>query len=148
MTFYKASDITDFEFMDIGDPADNGSGGGNYIIDSTQDYLMLAMSQPIGTERGGYLSVFTNVEYKHNNVWFPLVRPDHTRRVFEDALEIAGQVPAVHENPFHIKDIFNWIGRHKNQIQSTISMGAQALGGARYEGYANKANSFLDIWFK
>lgn len=148
MTFYKPTDIKDLEFRDIGDPADGGSGGGNYEIDSDQDYLMIAMSQPVIGERGGYVSVFTNVEYKHNNVWFPLIHPDHTRRVFEDALEIIASVPQTHENPFHIKDIFKWIGQHKGQIQQTISQGASAFGGARAEGYANRANQFLDIWFK
>lgn len=146
--FYKSADISDWSFQDVGDPVDNTSGGGNYIIDSEQDYLAISMSQPVTNERGGYVSVFTNVEYRHNSVWFPLIRPNHTRRVFEDALEIIAGIPQVHENPFHIKDIFKWIGQHKGQIQQTISSGASAFGGARAEGYANRANQFLDIWFK
>lgn len=144
--FWKSTDAVDWEYLEVSGDSTEGESS-YYEIDSDSDYLMIMTKIPEAAGRAGYWTVFTDVQYRHDSVWFPTAYPDHDRKTFELALEIQGRVPQWHGNPFHIKDIFKWIGQHKGQIQNTISMGAQMLG-VRAEGYANKANSFLDIWFK
>lgn len=144
--FWKSTDPLDWEYLEVsGDTAEGESG--YYEIDSDSDYLMIMTKIPQAAGRAGYWTVFSDVQYRHDSVWFPTGYPNHDRRTFEDALEIQGRVPQWHCNPFHIKDIFKWIGQHKGQIQKSISMGAGMIG-PQAEGYANRANSFLDIWFK
>jgi hypothetical protein len=145
--FWKSTDLDDWKLEEVGDSQDGSSGGGNYIIDGDSDFLALCMQLNAAAGRSGYWSVFTAVEYRHNSVWFPVVRPNHTRKVFEDALEIVGRIPFLHCNPFHINDIFKWIGQHKQQIQNTITM-AGGFGGMQGSYGAAQANKFLDIWFR
>jgi len=146
--FWKSSDPSDWNYMQIGSAVPGGSGGANYKINGGSDYLALCQKQAAANGRGGYWTVFSDVQYRHESVWFPQQYPDHDRRTFELALELQGRLPQMHCNPFHIKDIFKWIGAHKGQIQQSVSQGASAFGGARASGYANEFNKFLDVWFK
>lgn len=147
--FWKSTDIRDWEFADIGDPAGNvgASGGSNYLIDADQDFLVMCVQQPDVNQRSGYVSLFSDVEFRHSSVWLPQTRPSHSRRVFEEALEIQGKVPFLHCNPFHVSDIFKWIGNHKNAIKGTIS-GIGNMSGAQGSMVADRANQFLDLWIK
>lgn len=142
--FWKSTDAVDWEYLEVGY---EGGQTGYYEIDSDSDYLMIMTKIPGSEGRAGYWTVFTDVQYRHDSVWFPTEYPTHDRKTFELALEIQSRVPQWHCNPFHIKDIFKWIGQHKNQIQQSVSMGAELMG-PRAAGYGNIANKFLDVWFK
>jgi len=144
--FWKSTDPLDWEYLEVGD-SDGGTSPSSYTIDSDSDYLAICLTIPIADGRAGYWTVFSDVQYRHNSVWHPMSFPDHNRRTFEYALEIQSRVPQVHSNPFHIKDIFKWIGQHKGQINSTIDLANQASGN-RLGQFASPAKSFLDIWFK
>lgn len=142
--FWKSTDPVDWEYLEVGY---EGGMTGYYEIDSDSDYLMIMTKIPGVDGRAGYWTVFTDVQYRHDSVWFPTEYPTHDRKTFELALEIQSRVPQWHCNPFHIKDIFKWIGNHKNQIQKTITMGAELMG-PRAAGYGQIGNKFLDVWFQ
>jgi len=130
----------------VGD-SDGGSSPSSYEIQSDSDYLAICLTIPTVDGRAGYWTVFSDVQYRHNSVWHGMGFPDHNRRTFEAALEIQARVPQVHCNPFHIKDIFKWIGQHKGQLNSTMDLGNQ-ISGNRLGQFVTPAKNFLDIWFK
>lgn len=143
--FWKSTDAVDWEYLDVA--FDDDGCNGYYEIDANSDYLMIMTKIPGAAGRAGYWTVFTDIQFRHDSVWLPTEYPTHDRKTFELALEIQSRVPQWHCNPFHIKDIFKWIGNHKNQIQKSITMGAELMG-PRAAGYGNIANKFLDVWFQ
>jgi hypothetical protein len=144
--FWKSTDPLDWEYLEVGD-ADGGSSPSSYVIQANSDYLAISLTQPTAAGRVGYWTVFSDAQYRHDSMWLPMRYPDHNRRTFEMALEIQARVPQVHCNPFHIKDIFKWIGGNKGKLNSTMDMINQVTGN-RAGQFITPAKQFLDIWFK
>lgn len=144
--FWKSTDPMDWEYLEVGN-ADGGNSPSSYVIQANSDYLAISLQQPQADGRAGYWTIFSDAQYRHDSVWLPQRFPDHNRHTFEMALEIQARVPQVHSNPFHIKDIFKWIGSNKGKIGSTLDMVNQAMGN-RGGQFITPAKQFLDIWFK
>lgn len=144
--FFKTSAPTDFQFLDVGDPEEDDEGS-CYEIYGASDYLAVTLSIPAVAGRSGYWSVFTDVESRQDSVWFGTGRPGHNRATFEMAIELQSGLPQIHCNPFHIKDIFKWIGKHKGQINGTLDLVNQASG-FRASPFITPAKGFMDLWFK
>lgn len=144
--FWKSTDPVDWEYLEVGE-ANGATSPSSYKIQSDSDYLAVSLSQPQQNGRAGYFTVFSDVQYRHDSVWFPLRFPDHNRRTFEMALEIQARVPQVHCNPFHIKDIFKFIGNNRGKINSSLDV-INDLTNQRAGVVTAPIKKFLDIWFK
>lgn len=145
--FWKSTAMSDWEYLESGAVADGYIDMEPFDLQSKSDYLAIGLNIPTANGRAGYWSVLTDVQFRHSSVWYPQRFPDHNRRTFELALEIQARTPQVHENPFHIKDIFKWIGGNKGNINQTMDLG-QDIFGSRAQQFIQPAKKFLDIWFK
>lgn len=144
--FWKSSAPRDWDYINVGG-AEEDTGISTYPLFPDSDYLMVCVKVPQAVGRAGYWTIFSDSEQRHESVWFAEGYPNHERRVFERALEIQSRVPQWHENPFHIKDIFKWIGRNKERIKKTSSFAGQ-FGGAQGYAASNGLNDLIDIWFQ
>lgn len=146
--FWKSTSPKDWEYIDVGGPEDTDDTT-CYQLYGGSDYLAVALSINNASGRGGYWSIFSDTQARQDSVWFGTGYPDHTRATFQEALELQSRIPQVHCNPFHIKDIFKWVGAHKGQLlKSAHTINELAGGGARGYAAINGAEKFLNIWFK
>lgn len=142
--FWKSSAPKDWDYLDVGG-AEEDTGISSYPLYGS-DYLMICVNVPHAAGRAGYWTIFSDTEQRHESVWFGEGYPAHERRTFERALEIQSRVPQWHENPFHIKDIFKWIGRNKERLKKTADL-INSSSGYRAAPITEPLSALLDTWF-
>jgi hypothetical protein len=143
--FWKSTCVADWEYLETGGSND-ATGSSSYELYAHSDTLIMCVKIPNKLGRAGYLSVFSATEQRHESPWFGDGFPTHERRHFERALEIQGRMPQWHENPFHISDIFKWIGKNKEKIKKTGSI-FNAVTGGTASRVLGPINDLLDTWF-
>jgi len=144
--FFKSTSAEDWKYLQVGDSDDALAESTPYDLYAASDTLIICNKIPKATGRAGYWTIFSCTEERHDSVWHNEGYPNHTRVQFERALEIQARVPQWHENPFHIKDIFNFIGRNKDKIKKTFAI-ANGATGNRAGQIVDPLTQLLDAWF-
>jgi hypothetical protein len=144
--FFKSTAPSDWNYLKVGDSKDGSANASRYKLYAESDTLIICNKIPKADGRAGYWTIFSCTEERHDSVWHNEGYPNHTRQQFERALEIQARVPQWHENPFHIKDIFNFIKGNKDKIKRTAGV-INGITGNRGGQVIDPLMALLDTWF-
>lgn len=85
------------------------------------DYIVLASNITTSGGRSGYYTVSNGIEYLTNDVWREVEEPSIEKAVFDIGLNDLKKVPQFHENPLHLKDIWNSVKKSVKAVANGMN---------------------------
>jgi hypothetical protein len=148
-TWFKPSSAVDWQFNSVSTVQPPGSALREYdayMHPPVSDYLMIFLSVPIDAGRAGYWTAAACVEARTNSVWQSTDYAPGGPSSLERALMAVRRAPQGRCNPLHVKDLFDWVRRHKQQLHGTINIG-EGIAGSRALPVTSVLHKLLDTWF-
>lgn len=109
--FLKPTQPKDIDFRD--QTSNLASGSVNlawFSLDNPSDFLACATVVTDVNGRDMYATISSAVEYRTEDQFRDVEPPTAPWSVVFEAMTMISQAPQHHENPFHISDIFDWLG--------------------------------------
>lgn len=74
------------------------------------------------------LTVGNALEFETSSLWYSLSSPPQNKLAVDELMMLLRGVQQFTENPFHFRDISNWISRNANTLKKVSNIASHALG--------------------
>jgi hypothetical protein len=109
--FLKPTQPSDLDFRDQRHLRSDGTlSQAWFLLDSGSDFIAVSAKVTDSNGRDAYVTCSASLEYRTNDQWREVKCPSIPYNIVFDAFNMISSAPQHHENPFHIGDIFDWIG--------------------------------------
>jgi len=128
--FLKPNGVLDFAWINNIRADAQGLVQESYFdLDSAYDYLVICafISNADGQDARWLLA--TGIEFKTTDVWFGVMQPSISPDIFDQAIQSLAEVPAWHENPSHLGQIWSSIKQTASDAADLILKYGPAFAG-------------------
>jgi hypothetical protein len=88
-------------------------------LERTSDFVVISCFVSNAQGQDGYWTIANMIEYRTTDVWrdteYASIRPD----VVDEAIMLVGKCPQVHENSFHVSDLWDYFKSAVNGVYNT-----------------------------
>lgn len=119
--FLKPTQPRDLDFMAFETVQNNPIGTDAYFnIVPTSDFLAVVANITVTAGQDGYWTPQYAIEYRTESQFVEVRSPVIAPSVVDTAMMWISKLPQWHENPFHISDIFDWIGDRISDVYNGV----------------------------